>query len=158
MRYRTRDPLKDFNMLRFLLLGCFLALPAASQDMITYETDESFDDVTFGLESAILDEGLVIDSISHIGAMLERTRADVGSDVVLFEQADAFSFCSASLSRRVMEADPVNIAFCPYDIFVFVQPSRPDVTVIGYRAFPDGPMQQVQDLLDGIVRSAIGQD
>ena len=145
-------------MKRALMALALMAGPALAQQTVTYETDQSFDDVVFGLESAIVDAGLVIDSVSHTGEMLERTRVDVGSDVVLFTQADVFSFCSAAVSRKVMEADPMNIAFCPYDIFVMVQPERPDVTVIGFRGFPDGPMQEVQTLLDGIARSAIGLD
>lgn len=129
---------------------------AMAAEVITYDTDESFDDVVFGLESAILDRGLVIDSVSHTGDMLERTRADVGSDVVLYEHADVFSFCSASISRRVMEADPMNIMFCPYDIFVMVRPETPDVTTIGFRTFPDGAMKEVEALLDGIAKAAVG--
>jgi uncharacterized protein (DUF302 family) len=138
------------------LAAACLALPALAADMITYDTDESFDDVVFGLESAILDAGLVIDSVSHTGEMLERTRADVGSDIVLFQNADVFSFCSAKISREVMEDDPMNIVFCPYDIFVMVRPDTPDVTTIGVRTYPDGAMKKVEALLDGIARSAIG--
>ncbi|KUF10433.1 hypothetical protein [Pseudoponticoccus marisrubri] len=137
---------------------CLAATAASAGDVITYDTDQSFDDVIFGLESAILDEGLVIDSVSHTGAMLERTRADLGSEVVLFEAADIYSFCSAKISRAVMEADPMNIRFCPYDIFVFVRPDTPDTTTIGFQAFPEGPMKQVEALLDGIARAAIGLD
>ncbi|MGB0438830.1 MAG: DUF302 domain-containing protein [Paracoccaceae bacterium] len=156
--------MKKHLMTALLLLGGAAGLAQAEQapaqgvakGAVIYTTTDSFDDVIFGLESAILDRGLVIDSVSHTGAMLERTRADLGSDVVLFDQADVFSFCSASLSRQVMEADPMNILFCPYDIFVMVQPTRPDVTVVGFRAFPDGPMQIIQDLLDGIAREAAG--
>lgn len=129
---------------------------AAAQDMISYTTEQEFDDVTFGIESAITDAGLVVDHVSHVGDMLERTRADVGSDVVLFEKADVFSFCSAKISRQVMEADPLNIVFCPYDIFVAKQPGS-DLVTVGYRAFPDGPMQAVQELLDGIVREALAE-
>lgn len=131
---------------------------AQAQDSVTYTTDQSFDDVVFGLESAILDRGLVIDSISHTGDMLERTRADLVSDKVLYLHADVYSFCSASLSRRVMEVDPMNIVFCPYDIFVMVQPDSPDQTAIGFRSFPEGPMKEVEALLDAISRSAIGLD
>lgn len=147
--------MKPFLYMTAVLAG--LAGPAAAQDMVTYETDQSFDDVVFGLESAILDAGLVVDHTSHVGEMLERTRADVGSDVVLFEQADVFSFCSAVVSRQVMEADPLNIAFCPYDIFVMTRPDTPGTT-IGFRSYPEGPMQAVQEMLDGIARSAIGED
>ncbi|MBA84455.1 DUF302 domain-containing protein [Thalassobius sp. S69A] len=147
--------------MKALALAAGIALAAGSalaEDLIRYTTDESFDDVVFGLESAILDQGLVVDGTSHVGEMLERTRADVGSEITVFLKADVYSFCSAKLSRKVMEADPMNIRFCPYDIFVAQMPDRPDETIIGYRAFPEGPMQEVQALLDTIVRSAIGLD
>lgn len=131
---------------------------AAAQQTVTYESSESFEDVAFGLESAILDEGLVIDHVSHVGEMLERTRADVGSDVTIFAEADVYSFCSATISREVMEADPMNIAFCPYDIFVAQLAKEPDRVIVGYRSFPDGAMQQVEALLDRIARTAVGLD
>lgn len=135
-----------------------LAAPAMAQDgIVTYTTDESFDDVVFGLENAIVDAGLVVDSVSHTGDMLERTKGDVGSDVTIFEKADIFSFCSAAISRRVMEADPMNVVFCPYDVFVLKMPGSAQVT-IGFREYPAGPMQEVQALLDGIARAAIGID
>lgn len=134
------------------------ASPVLAADMITYDSDQSFDDVTFGLENAILDAGLVIDHVSHTGDMLERTRGDVGSDVTLYLDADIYSFCSAKLSREVMEADPMNILFCPYDIFVMVRPETPEVTTIGFRTFPEGAMKSVEALLDGLARAAIGLD
>ena len=90
--------------------------------------------------------------------MLERTREAVGSDVVLFDEADVYSFCSAQLSREAMEADPMNIGFCPYDIFVMVRHDAPDTTTIGFRAYPEGEMQKIHDLLDGLARSAIGME
>lgn len=152
---RERTDMRLFSLAAALICTAFTA---TAQDMITYETEDSFDDVIFGLENAILDQGLLVDHISHAGDMLERTRADVGSDVVLFLQADIYSFCSAHLSRKVMEVDPMNIRFCPYDIFVAVMPDAPDTTVIGFRTMPDGAMQEVQALLDTIVKSAIGED
>ncbi|MGJ8617548.1 MAG: DUF302 domain-containing protein [Sulfitobacter sp.] len=133
------------------------ALPANAQDMITYTTDQSFDDVVFGIENAIIDQGLIAENVSHVGEMLERTRADVGSDIVLFEAAEVFSFCSAALSRKVMEADVMNIRFCPYNIFVMQLPNSAEVT-IGYRSFPTGAMQEVQALLDTIAKAAIGEE
>ena len=139
-------------------LGAVFSAPAVAiaQDpgMVSYATGLDYEDVTFGLESAITDRGFVVDHISHVGEMLERTRADVGSDVVLFQQADVYSFCSATLSRQVMEADPMNITFCPYDIFVAQRPGEDSVTV-GFRSFPEGAMQVIQTLLDEIVQEAI---
>lgn len=147
--------------MKHLLLAAVAALTAQAamaQDMVTYQTEQGFDDVVFGLESAILDQGLVIDHVSHVGDMLERTRADVGSDVVLFEKADVYSFCSATLSRKVMEADPMNIRFCPYDIFVATFADAPESAVVGYRTMPEGAMKEVEALLDTIARSAAGLD
>jgi uncharacterized protein (DUF302 family) len=134
------------------------AQTASAQDMVTYTTDQSFEDVAFGLETAILNEGLVIDHVSHVGEMLARTRQDVGSDVELFTEADAYTFCSATVSREVMEADPMNIAFCPYAIFVAEMANDPGKVMVGFRAFPEGEMQKVQALLDGIARTAVGID
>ena len=144
-------------MIRFLFAaGLMLASAAQADEMVTYTTDQSFGDVTFGVENAILNQGLIPENVSHVGEMLDRTRADVGSDVVLFEAAEVVSFCSAALSRKVMEADVMNIGFCPYDIFVMQLPESDEVTV-GYRAFPEGAMQEVQTLLDTIVKEAIGE-
>jgi uncharacterized protein (DUF302 family) len=146
------------DIMKYLAFAALMgATTLQAEGLVSYSSSDSFDDVVFGLENAILNEGLVIDSVSHVGEMLERTRADVGSDVTLYPAADVFSFCSASLSRKVMEADPANIMFCPYDIFVAQMPGEEAVTV-GYRAFPDGPMKEVEALLDRIARSAAGLD
>lgn len=119
-----------------------------------YAYDGPFDEATFAVESAIIGKGLVIDYVSHTGEMLSRTGEDVGSDVELFADADIFVFCSAVLSRKVMEADRMNIAQCPYGIFVV---DWGDDVVVGYRDYPPGPMDEVEALLDAIVREAVEQ-
>ncbi|WIV50171.1 DUF302 domain-containing protein [Marivivens sp. LCG002] len=132
-----------------------LTTTAAMADEATvYSFDGSFEDATFGVETAIVGRGLVVDWVSHTGEMLARTAGAVGSDVLLFDNADIFQFCSASLSREMMEADPMNIAHCPYAIFVF---EREGEVVIGYRNQPEGEMQKVQALLDDIAREAAGE-
>ena len=127
---------------------------ATAQSAIFYSTDESFDDVSFAVESAILDKGLVIDNVSHVGDMLNRTGADVGSTTPLYDAADVFSFCSATVSREVMEAHPMNIVYCPYGIFV-AQLTGSDEVVVGFQEYPEGEMQLVQDLLDELVQTAL---
>ena len=137
-----------------------LAAPAlaADDDMArTYQTEAAFEDVVFDLRLAIEGRGYVIDNVSHIGDMLNRTAADVGADVQVYDEAQVVQFCSATLSRKVMEADAMNIAFCPYGIFAFQLTGAEEVTV-GYRRFPDGPMQEVDALLDAIAREAAGLD
>ncbi len=133
-------------------LALALASAAHGQDAITTPFEGSFDDATFAVETAIVGQGLVIDYVSHVGEMLNRTGADVGSDVTLFKEADIFIFCSAVVSREVMEADPMNIVHCPYGIFV-AEDAEGAVTV-GYRDYPDGPMDKVETLLATIVQEA----
>jgi uncharacterized protein (DUF302 family) len=137
------------NVILAATLG--LATAAAAEAPITTTYDGSFEDATFAVESAIVDKGLVIDYVSHVGQMLNRTGADVGSDAMIFKSADVFLFCSAVLSREVMEADPMNIAHCPYGIFVA---EGEDGVIIGYRDYPEGAMQKVEDLLSEIVSEA----
>ncbi|MCK0119396.1 DUF302 domain-containing protein [Loktanella sp. F6476L] len=131
-----------------------MATNAMAEDSTIYAFDGTFEDATFAVESAILDQGLVIDYVSRTGEMLARTGPDLGSDVDLFAAADIFVFCSAKLSREVMEINPMNIAHCPYGIFVADQAG--DVS-IGYRNYPEGEMQMVQSFLDDIVQDALGE-
>ena len=142
--------MKRFIIAAILALG---AAPAVTADQaVTYPFEGSFDDAAFAVENAIVGRGLVVDYVSHTGEMLNRTGADVGSTKELFVEADIFLFCSAQLSRQVMEADPMNIAHCPYGIFVADQGGE---VMIGYRTYPDGPMQEVQAMLDEIVKDAM---
>lgn len=128
-----------------------VATVAMAEDVITYDTDASFDDAAFALENAITNEGLVVDYVSHVGDMLNRTGEDVGSDVEIFAHANVYLFCSAVISRQVMEADPMNIVHCPYNIFVA---ERDGAVVYGHRDYPDGAMDVVEELLAKIVENA----
>jgi uncharacterized protein (DUF302 family) len=133
-------------------LAATLAAPAVADQLILTPAGMSFDDATFAVESTIVGQGLVIDYTSHTGDMLERTRGDVESDVVLFEGANIYLFCSASVSREVMEADWRNIANCPYAIHVIERPG--EEVMIGYVARSAESMAPVNDLLAGIVAEA----
>lgn len=110
----------------------------------------SFDDVYFDLKNAIVDQGLVIDSTSHVADMLNRTGADVGSAKPIFLQGKTLSFCSAKLSRAAMEADPENLAFCPYTVFIYETEATPGVTTIGYRKLAGASSPQSQQTLDAV--------
>ena len=134
-------------------LGCATASIACAGDAFTYPFDGSFEDATFAVENAIVGEGLVIDYVSHVGEMLNRTGGDVGSDAMIFKNADIFLFCSAVVSREVMELDPMNITHCPYSIFVM---ENDDGVIVGHKDYPDGSMQAVENLMQQIVAEAIG--
>ena len=140
-----------------LIATAFLAPAALADTVITYTDDDiTYDDLMFGLENAIIDEGLVISEHNHVGDMLERTKADVGSDVTIYVHADVFGFCSAELSRKAMEEDPLNIRYCPYRLFTY-QTVEDGPVLIGYDSLPETKvMQDVQALLDRLAKAAIG--
>lgn len=127
-----------------------------------YRAEMSYEDALFGLEQAVIGAGLLIDNRSHVGEMLARTAADVGSSTTLFENAEILMFCSASLSRKMMEVDLTYIARCPYAVYVFVHPGEPDAAYFGYRRVSapdtpeDSPLKEIDALLDGIVKEAAG--
>ena len=126
---------------------------AAAQDVVTYPFHGSYDDSTFAIENAIIERGLVIDQVNQIGAMLDRTAKDVGATKRIYKHAQTYLFCSAVVSRAVMEADPLNIAYCPYKVFVF---ETDEGVTIGHLKYPAGAMQQAEKLVDGIAREAAG--
>jgi hypothetical protein len=136
-----------------LAAGVAAPLAASAEEVRIYEYDGAFEDATFGVESAIVNRGLVIDFTSYVGDMLARTKDDVGGSEDLFEGAQVYLFCSATLSRKVMEADLANVGYCPYGVFV-AQPAEGGPVRIGYRTMPEGPMQEVEALLDEIAREA----
>ncbi|MEO0390934.1 MAG: DUF302 domain-containing protein [Pseudomonadota bacterium] len=128
-----------------------LAPYAAAEGDHILPYDGSYDDALFAVENAIVNQGLVIDYVSHVGDMLNRTSGDVGGTTALFDQAQIFVFCSARVSRQVMEVDPMLIAHCPYGIFVA---ERGKEVLIGFRDYPEGPMDLVETLLTDIVADA----
>ena len=136
-------------------LALVLAAPALAEGPVTTTVSGGFDDVQFDIEGAITDAGLVIDAVNKVGEMLERTREDVGGAEVLFTHAQVFNFCSAVVSRQVMEADPMNLQHCPYAIFVAERPDAPGEIIVGRRAYPAGAMDAVAELLDGIIADAL---
>ncbi len=137
-----------------LITAVLFTTPLAAQNLTTVAIPDTLDNMEFSVQNAILDMGLKIDFTSHSGDMLERTRKDVGSDVVLFTGATIYNFCSARVSRQVIEADINNITYCPYSIFLYSTPEHPDITIIGHQTYPGESMQPANDLLDKIIANA----
>jgi hypothetical protein len=145
-----------------LLLLSLSAGAATAQDIRSYAKKAPFDDVKFELTNAIIARGLTIDYTGAIGKMLERTGADVGSAKPLYTQAEFLTFCSAKLSRAMMEAELGNIGFCPYVVFVYEAAGKPGETVVGYRRLSvtgsdasKKALAEIDALLDGIVKDAV---
>jgi uncharacterized protein (DUF302 family) len=153
-----------------LLTGVFAGCtpppkPAADAGhMAQYSKEGKFEDVRDDLNLAIQNRGLVVDHTSHIHNMLERTGKDLGTTARIFKNAEAYSFCSATVSRQTMEADPHNIVFCPYTLTVYVTEKEPAKVYVAYRRpqqvgteASKAALKAVHDLLDGIAREAIGK-
>ncbi len=148
-------------MKRSLLYICaclMFATSASAGDAITYTVEEDIEDILFAVESEIIGRGLKIDSVSHVGAMLDRTALDVGATEKIYYRAQVFNFCSATTSRKVMEINPANISYCPYGIFVYTTPDAMNKTTVGHVSFPEGEMKLVEELLNGIVKDALEID
>lgn len=144
-----------------LLIGGQAAEARSRSQVVVYPVQDSFENVKQDAGDAIIKRGLVIDYTGQIGAMLDRTAKDVGASKRIYGDAAALQFCSAALSRRVMEADPEDIAFCPYVIVVYTLASDPKTAYVGYRLLPRGGSRQtrtavrsVNRLLDEIAREA----
>lgn len=146
-----------------LALPAVFATAAVAQELKVYrKVGGSFDDVKFDLENAITNRGLVADFTGNVGAMLDRTGKDVGSTKRIYGRAQYLSFCSAKLSRDMMEADAANAGFCPYIVFIYETMEKPGEIVVGYRGLPStGNPQSVKAfaainaLLDGIAKEAV---
>lgn len=137
-----------------LTLALILAAAPLTADEAPYilvEAAGSYDDTTFSLENAIIARGLVVDHVSHVGEMLARTGADLGAQQEIYTAADVYQFCSAVMSRKMMETDPWNIVHCPYSIFVA---EREGQVTIGFANYPEGEMKEVQALLHEIADEA----
>lgn len=138
------------------------AMAAETAHLKLYIATGDFDAVKDDLMMAITGRGFVVDHNSHIGAMLDRTGKDLGATKTVYGNAESLQFCSATVSRRMMEADPTNIVFCPYIIVLYTLPRNPRTVYVGYRRpLPVGSeaskasLKAVEELLDGIVKEAL---
>lgn len=148
-----------------LTAACTAPQPSATgSPVVRYSAEAKYETVRDDLKEAILAKGLVIDNISYVARMLDRTGKDVGSTKVIYAdgQGEAYSFCSAVISRKTMEADPHNMAFCPYTLVVYSTAAEPRKTHVAYRRpVSDGSeasraaLREVEALLDGIARQAL---
>ncbi len=117
----------------FLLAVIIQPALADGDHMSVFTKQGTFADVRESVEMAITGRGFVINNVSHIGNMLERTGKDLGGGKKVFLDAEALEFCSATVSRHMMESDPDNIVFCPYIIAIYVLPAKPKEVRVSFR-------------------------
>ena len=138
------------------------ATAASGQVMETFISKYDFDTIKQNVQEALTGRGLVVNNVAHIGEMLERTGKDLGGAKQVFVKAESIEFCSATVSRTMMEADPHNIVFCPYIIAIYVLPDSPQKTYVSFRK-PDivgskqskAALKDVEKLLREIIKEAV---
>ena len=147
---------------KWLLLAFCAVLAGGAQagDRVTVKVSAEFQAAKEAVETAIANRGMIVNNVSHVGNMLERTGKETGLGGAVYGTAEVLEFCSAVVSRRMMEADPHNIVYCPYTVAVYTLPGDPKTAYISYRKPPVAKgktgeaLKAVDQLLHGIVTEA----
>jgi uncharacterized protein (DUF302 family) len=146
-----------------VLIGWLCLAPwARAQSVVEVEAKGSFDEIKQLLIVAIENQGLVVDHLSKVGDMLERTGRDLGAVRTLYRQAEVLQFCSANYSRQMMEADVRLLAYCPFGIGIYTLPGETDIVHLVHRrveaqgASPEAALvlRKIDEILGAIVREA----
>lgn len=145
-----------------LLLLASAAVRAADLANPLFKTHGKFEEVRDMLVISIENRGLKINNVNHIAEMLERTGKDLGAARPVFAKGEQYEFCSAVISRKMMEADPHSIILCPYIISIYSLPNDGDTIYLAYRKAPPTrnkalkkALADVDTLLSGIIRETL---
>ncbi|WP_455375238.1 DUF302 domain-containing protein [Kaarinaea lacus] len=135
---------------------------ATTKDIKRFQTQGEFGDVKEFLLQAIAGRGIKTSSTSYISKMLQRTREDVGGSKEIFKNAEAVGFCSATLSRQMMESDPHHIVFCPYTIVIYELAQQPGIIYLSYRrpfysntSTNDRTLKEIDELMSVIISEVV---
>lgn len=152
-------------MKKILALCAILCLPlsamASEGYTVLFKTQGTFQDVRDSIQFAIEGKGLKINHTNKIADMLARTGKAVGASRQVYVDGEQFEFCSATISREMMEADPHAMVMCPYIVSVYTIPEDRNV-YIAYRK--PGPttnpklqkaLSEVESLLTSIIEDAM---
>ena len=139
-----------------------IATCAADGAVVVRAVNGSFEEIRDRVVFAVQSQGLVVDHTANVGEMLARTGKDLGETNQIFDEAEVLEFCSALVSRRMVQADPQLLAFCPYGIAVYTLPGDSLTTYVSYRRLVTdvvSPVQKpvlerVESLLEAIVEEA----
>ncbi|MFZ3065194.1 MAG: DUF302 domain-containing protein [Nitrospirota bacterium] len=109
------------------------AAKGGKEPVVIYTFNADYEEVWEGLQAALHARGLTVSSVSHVGDMLERTGKELGRTKKIYGKARVLEFCSAVLSRDMLEKNPHFLSFCPYQIMVYTLPSDEKKVHLSYR-------------------------
>lgn len=121
-------------------------------DRVVATTAGAYADVRQNLADAIIGQGLVESGTAHVGAMLERTAADLGAGAAVFGAAEVVEFCSAQLTRALVEADPHAIVHCPYRIAIYTLAGAPETVYLAYPRPTAGGATPTLEAVEALLR------
>jgi len=159
------NPLSNFILAAVLIVPTIAGTSALAENsnIKSYEFEGSYEDAVFDLEQALINKGLVIDNRARVANMLNRTAKDVGANQTVYKNGEVLEFCSAKLSRNAMEADPLNMSFCPYSMFAYETTAKPGFVTVGFTTLSGAgspaskkALDAVNKLRDDMVREAAG--
>lgn len=140
--------MKKLFLFAWLALASSMTL-AADNYIVVFKAQGDYAFVRDLVQAAIESKGLKINSVNRIADMLERTGKDLGATKKIYEGGEQFEFCSARISRDMMEADPQALVLCPYIISVYTVPG--DKTVyVAYRKPPVVKNPKLKKALDDV--------
>jgi uncharacterized protein (DUF302 family) len=111
----------------------WLAASVQAQSVVEARAQGTFEEIKQLLVIAIEGQGLVVAQVAEVGEMLARTGKDLGIATRIYERAEVLQFCSANYSRRMVEADPRLLAFCPFGVGIYTLPGETDTVHLVYR-------------------------
>ena len=86
------------------------------------------------LVEAVEAEGLVVGAVIPFGRMLDRTASTLEAAAAPLVEAEIVQFCSAGLAWQMVTEDPVQIAFCPLSVAIYVTAAEPGQVTMVYRS------------------------
>lgn len=153
---------------QIILFALFLSMaPNSSSERLseiikTVTIPGTFEDVREQVIFAVEGQGLVVDDVSDVGAMLDRTGKDLGEQASPLSKAVVLEFCSALYSRRMVDHLPELIAFCPFTISIYTLPEDFNVTRVSFKRIArdlenkktNSVLLEIDALLERIVEDA----
>lgn len=120
-----------------------------------------YQDVREDLLMAIEAHGYVVGAIGDVGGMLLRSTPDVGNQPV-YLAAEYLNFCPTAIAHELVAADPTNLAYCPFQMFLYETAATPGTIVVGYRhpgvdgnAATRAILARAEKVFAGIVQAAV---
>ncbi|MCB1736232.1 MAG: DUF302 domain-containing protein [Gammaproteobacteria bacterium] len=101
--------------------------------VVVYSGETSFADAKENLKFAVTNLGMVISDELHLSEMLDRTGKDLGLTKRVYAQAETIAWCSASLSRKMVEAASTSLVFCPFAVSLYEREGEPGKVYAAFR-------------------------